>query len=48
MGLGEAETREQVTRSELVGRLVRFAFSEDYLEARYAVGLSGRPSELSI
>jgi hypothetical protein len=48
MGLGEPETREQVTRSALVGRLIRFAFSEDYLEARYAVGLSGRPSELSI
>jgi len=45
---GRAETREQIGRMDLVGRLIRFAFSEDYLEARYAVGLSGRPSEIEL
>ena len=42
------ETREHITRIDLVGRLIRFAYSQDYLEARYEVGLSGRPSELTI
>ncbi|MFB6374683.1 MAG: hypothetical protein ABEN55_16540, partial [Bradymonadaceae bacterium] len=42
------ETRDQITRMDLLGRLVRFAFSEDYLKARYEVGLTATPDELSI
>lgn len=45
---GAPETRDQISRIDLVARLIRFAFSRDYLDARYAVGLSGRPSQLNI
>ena len=46
LDLDAPETRDQITRIDLVGRLIQFAFSQDYLESRYAVGLSARPSEL--
>jgi len=42
------ETREHITRIDLLGRLVRFAFSEEYLKPRYEVGLTATPDELSI
>lgn len=42
------ETRDQITRMDLLGRLVQFAFSEDYLKARYEVGLTATPDELSV
>ncbi len=42
------ETREQITRMDLLARLVRFAFSEDYLAARYEVGLTANADEISV
>jgi hypothetical protein len=33
---------------DLPARLARFAFSEDYLQARYEVGLTANADEISV
>lgn len=44
--LDAPETQAQIRRNDDVQRLLAFALSDDYLETRYALGLSGRPSRL--
>lgn len=46
LGLDAPETQKQIRRNPGVRRLMAFAMSDDYLEARYALGLAGRPSKL--
>jgi|GEM_PF-1784218 len=46
LGLDAPETQKQIRRNPRVRRLIAFAMSDDYLEARYALGLAGRPSQL--
>ncbi|TDP71937.1 tetratricopeptide repeat protein [Bradymonas sediminis] len=46
LGLDAPETQKQIRRNPSVRRLISFAMSDDYLEARYALGLAGRPSKL--
>lgn len=46
LGLEAPETQQQIRRNPRVRRLIAFAMSDDYLEARYALGLAGRPSQL--
>jgi tetratricopeptide (TPR) repeat protein len=40
------ETQRQLRRRAETRELMAFAMSEDYLQTRYALGLSGRPSQL--
>jgi tetratricopeptide (TPR) repeat protein len=44
--LDAPETQKQIRRNEEVQRLMAFAMSDDYLEARYAFGLAGKPSRI--
>ena len=44
--LSDPSSQEKLRRSTVVQRLIQFALSEEYLQVRYAVGLSGRPSRL--
>ncbi|MFP4599531.1 MAG: hypothetical protein ACLFVJ_14830 [Persicimonas sp.] len=44
--LDAPETQKQIRRNKEVRSLLDYAMSDDYLEARYAFGLSGRPSKL--
>jgi hypothetical protein len=46
LGLDAPETQKRIRRNEDVRRLMSYAMSDDYLEARYALGLAGRPSKL--
>jgi tetratricopeptide (TPR) repeat protein len=45
--LSEDASQRRMQRSREIEELVRFAFSEQYLEVRYRLGLSGRPSQLA-
>jgi tetratricopeptide (TPR) repeat protein len=42
LGFDAPETRDRLHRTALVGRLVEFAFSDAYIEARYELGLGAR------
>jgi tetratricopeptide (TPR) repeat protein len=44
--LGDAASQRALRRHPLVRQLFQFALSEDFLAARYALGLAGRPSAL--
>lgn len=44
--LDAPETQKQIRRNKDVRELMAFAMSDDYLEARYALGLTGKPSKL--
>lgn len=46
--LDDPASQKRVRNSPLICDLIEFALSDGYLEARYAAGLSGRPSTLSI
>ncbi len=40
--------RQRLMKRESVSRLVQFAFTDDYLAARYDIGLGGRPSQVGL
>ncbi|MFW5968766.1 MAG: hypothetical protein ACOCV2_14675, partial [Persicimonas sp.] len=44
--LDAPETQQQIRRNGHVRDLIGFALDDDYLEARYALGLSARPREI--
>lgn len=44
--LSEDASQRRMMRSKEVEELLRFAFSDAYLEARYRLGLSGRPTRV--
>ncbi len=44
--LDAPETQKRIRRNEEVRSLMAYAMSDDYLDARYALGLTGKPSRL--
>ena len=44
--LTHEKTQQHLRKNALCESMIRFALSEDYLNMRYALGLSGRPSAL--
>jgi tetratricopeptide (TPR) repeat protein len=47
-GSTDVAARRRLLRDDAVGSLVRFAFTDDYLAARYDLGLGGRPSQVGL
>jgi cellulose synthase operon protein C len=48
LGFEEQATQKKLRNNRCVESLFEFAMSEEFLQARYALGLAGRPSSLSI